>query len=155
MEKGFINGIAVKEKDTKATGLYTSSRGSVVDPSLSIVVSYEPLANVNDDGGAHDAETHAEPVNSHEVEYSNPTTSLDYVVPIQVKDVSQAVFNDHMETKTQIHSCDTSKSWGRMDYARALIDIRVDWELKEDMVIAIPNVKDDREVIHTVRVKYE
>ncbi|GJR20009.1 hypothetical protein Tco_0968536 [Tanacetum coccineum] len=40
---------------------------------------------------------------------------------------------------------DTSKSWGRMDYARALIDIRADWELKEDMVIAIPNVKDDRE----------
>ncbi|GKE23203.1 hypothetical protein Tco_1434715 [Tanacetum coccineum] len=108
MEKGFLNGRGVKEKDTKATGLYTSSRGSGVDPSLSIVVSDEPLANVNDDGGAHDAETHAELVNSYEVEYSNPTTSLDYTIPIQVKDVSQAVFNDHMETKTQIHSCDVN-----------------------------------------------
>ncbi|GKF47447.1 hypothetical protein Tco_0137249 [Tanacetum coccineum] len=46
-------------------------------------------------------------------------------------------------------------SWGRMDYARALIDIRADWELKEDMVIAIPNVKDDGEVLHTVRVEHE
>ncbi|GJY50232.1 hypothetical protein Tco_0441079 [Tanacetum coccineum] len=77
MEKGFLNGRGVKEKDTKATGSYTSSRGSDADPSLSTVVSDEPLANVNDDSGAHDAETHAEPVNSHEVEYSNPTASLD------------------------------------------------------------------------------
>ncbi|GJR82723.1 hypothetical protein Tco_0153508 [Tanacetum coccineum] len=45
-------------------------------------------------------------------------------------------------------TADGLSSWGRMDYARALIDIRVDWELKEDMVIAIPNVKDDREVIY-------
>ncbi|GKC97824.1 hypothetical protein Tco_1168099 [Tanacetum coccineum] len=30
------------------------------------------------------------------------------------------------------------QSWGRMDYAHALIDIRADQELKEDMVIAIP-----------------
>ncbi|GJV41464.1 ATPase, F1/V1/A1 complex, alpha/beta subunit [Tanacetum coccineum] len=44
---------------------------------------------------------------------------------------------------------------GRMDYARALIHIRADRELKEDMVIIIPNVKDDAEVLHTVRVKYE
>ncbi|GJV57907.1 ATPase, F1/V1/A1 complex, alpha/beta subunit [Tanacetum coccineum] len=30
-----------------------------------------------------------------------------------------------------------------------------DQELKEDMVIAIPNVEDDGEVLHTVRVEYE
>ncbi|GJZ77851.1 hypothetical protein Tco_0642523 [Tanacetum coccineum] len=47
------------------------------------------------------------------------------------------------------------QSWGRMDYARALIDIRVDRELKEDMVIAIPNVEDDGEFLHTVRMEYE
>ena len=35
------------------------------------------------------------------------------------------------------------QSWGRMDYARALIDIRVYQELKEEMVIAIPNLEDD------------
>ncbi|GJV29040.1 reverse transcriptase domain-containing protein [Tanacetum coccineum] len=46
-------------------------------------------------------------------------------------------------------------SWGRMDYTRALIDIRVDRELKEDMVISILNVKDDGEVLYTVRVEYE
>ncbi|GKC19228.1 probable indole-3-pyruvate monooxygenase YUCCA10, partial [Tanacetum coccineum] len=47
------------------------------------------------------------------------------------------------------------QSWGRMNYARALIYIRADLELKEDMVIAIPNVEDDGEVLHTVRVEYK
>nr|GEY76160.1 hypothetical protein [Tanacetum cinerariifolium] len=47
------------------------------------------------------------------------------------------------------------QSWGRMDYARALIDIRADRELNEEMVIAIPNVECDGEVLHSVRVKYE
>ncbi|GJX71051.1 reverse transcriptase domain-containing protein [Tanacetum coccineum] len=47
------------------------------------------------------------------------------------------------------------QSWGRMDYARALIDVMVDQELKEEMVIAIPNVEDDGEVFHSVRVDYE
>ncbi|GKC77970.1 hypothetical protein Tco_1128744, partial [Tanacetum coccineum] len=47
------------------------------------------------------------------------------------------------------------QSWGRINYPRALIDIRVDRELNEDMVVAIPNVKDDGEVLHTVRVEYE
>ncbi|GJX14846.1 hypothetical protein Tco_0206604 [Tanacetum coccineum] len=46
-------------------------------------------------------------------------------------------------------------SWGCMDYARVLIDIRADWELKEDMVFAIPNLEDDEEVLHMVRVEYE
>ncbi|GKE58108.1 hypothetical protein Tco_1497293, partial [Tanacetum coccineum] len=32
---------------------------------------------------------------------------------------------------------------------------RADQELKEDMVISIPNVEDDGEVLHTVRVEYE
>ncbi|GKD73496.1 hypothetical protein Tco_1331778 [Tanacetum coccineum] len=31
------------------------------------------------------------------------------------------------------------QSWGRMDYARALIDFRADREFKEDMVIVTPN----------------
>ncbi|GJW26964.1 putative reverse transcriptase domain-containing protein [Tanacetum coccineum] len=48
-----------------------------------------------------------------------------------------------------------SKSRGRIDYARALIDVRVDRELKEDMVIAIPNMEDDKEVLHMVRVENE
>nr|GEX92100.1 hypothetical protein [Tanacetum cinerariifolium] len=49
----------------------------------------------------------------------------------------------------------TSKSWGRMNHARALIDIRAHRELKEGMVIVSPNVENDEEVLHTVRVEYE
>ena len=32
------------------------------------------------------------------------------------------------------------QSWGRLDYARAVIEIRADRELKDEMIIAIPNV---------------
>ncbi|GJS06576.1 hypothetical protein Tco_0363372 [Tanacetum coccineum] len=44
------------------------------------------------------------------------------------------------------------QSWGRMDYARALIVIRADRELKIGMVIAIINVEGDGEVLHTTNV---
>nr|GEV81988.1 putative ribonuclease H-like domain-containing protein [Tanacetum cinerariifolium] len=37
------------------------------------------------------------------------------------------------------------QSWGLMNYAQALIDLKADRELKEDMVIVIPNVEADRE----------
>ncbi|GKB45186.1 hypothetical protein Tco_0890128, partial [Tanacetum coccineum] len=37
----------------------------------------------------------------------------------------------------------------------ALIDIRVDRELKDEMIIAIPNVEDDEDVLYMVRVEYE
>ncbi|GJS00878.1 DNA helicase [Tanacetum coccineum] len=37
------------------------------------------------------------------------------------------------------------QSWGRLDYACALIDIRVDREFKEEMIIAIPDVEDNEE----------
>nr|GEV87960.1 hypothetical protein [Tanacetum cinerariifolium] len=47
------------------------------------------------------------------------------------------------------------QSWGRMDYARAFIDIRANRELKEVMVIAIHNIEDDEDVLHSVRVEYE
>nr|GEY86133.1 zinc knuckle CX2CX4HX4C [Tanacetum cinerariifolium] len=42
-----------------------------------------------------------------------------------------------------------------MDYARAFIDTRADRKLNEDMVIVIPKVEDDGEVLHTVRVECE
>ncbi|GJU83901.1 zinc knuckle CX2CX4HX4C containing protein [Tanacetum coccineum] len=41
------------------------------------------------------------------------------------------------------------QSWGHMDYACALIDIRVGRELKDEMVIAIPNMEDDGDVLHS------
>ncbi|PWA57782.1 reverse transcriptase domain-containing protein [Artemisia annua] len=46
------------------------------------------------------------------------------------------------------------QSWGLMDYACTLIDIRVDRELKDEMIIVIPNVEEDGEVLHTMRVKH-
>ncbi|GJZ54884.1 zinc knuckle CX2CX4HX4C containing protein [Tanacetum coccineum] len=43
----------------------------------------------------------------------------------------------------------------RLNYARALIDIRVDRELKETMAIDVPCLEGDRDVSHTLRVEYE
>ncbi|GJZ62226.1 hypothetical protein Tco_0618363 [Tanacetum coccineum] len=43
--------------------------------------------------------------------------------------------------------------WGRLDYACALIDINADRELKSEMIISIPNMEDDGETPHTVRVE--
>lgn len=47
------------------------------------------------------------------------------------------------------------QSWGRFDYARALIDIKADQELKGKMVITVPSWDGEGEVLHTVRVEYE
>ncbi|GKE90940.1 hypothetical protein Tco_1572035 [Tanacetum coccineum] len=44
------------------------------------------------------------------------------------------------------------QSWGRLNYARALIDIRVDRELKEIMVIVVQCLEGNRDMLHTVRV---
>nr|GEZ97107.1 reverse transcriptase domain-containing protein [Tanacetum cinerariifolium] len=46
-------------------------------------------------------------------------------------------------------------SWGRLNYARALIEIRTDREIKDTMVISIPSVEGNGEVLHTVRIEYE
>ncbi|PWA58725.1 reverse transcriptase domain-containing protein [Artemisia annua] len=40
------------------------------------------------------------------------------------------------------------QSWGRLNYSRSLIDIRADRELKENMVIAIPNLEGEGDVLH-------
>ncbi|GJW04266.1 hypothetical protein Tco_1563122 [Tanacetum coccineum] len=40
-----------------------------------------------------------------------------------------------------------------LDYARAFIDIRADRELKDEIIIVIPKVEDDGEVIHTNQSK--
>ncbi|GJV75391.1 reverse transcriptase domain-containing protein [Tanacetum coccineum] len=45
------------------------------------------------------------------------------------------------------------QSWERLNYARALIDIRVG--LRKNMIIAIPNLEGEGEVLYTVRIKYE
>ncbi|GJZ81817.1 zinc knuckle CX2CX4HX4C containing protein [Tanacetum coccineum] len=47
------------------------------------------------------------------------------------------------------------KSWGRLNYFCVLIDIRVDQELKDNMIIVIPNLEGNGYVLHTVWVEYE
>lgn len=47
------------------------------------------------------------------------------------------------------------QSWGRLNYTRALLDIRADRELKYTMVIAISSLEGNGDVLHTVRMEYE
>ncbi|GJT05975.1 reverse transcriptase domain-containing protein [Tanacetum coccineum] len=47
------------------------------------------------------------------------------------------------------------QSWGRMDYARALVDIRIDQALKDTMVISILNPIGNGVTMHTIKVEYE
>ncbi|GJS40880.1 hypothetical protein Tco_0565923 [Tanacetum coccineum] len=47
------------------------------------------------------------------------------------------------------------RSWGRLNYAHALIDITADQKLKKSMVIAIPKLDGNGDVLHTVKVEYE
>ncbi|GKF07394.1 hypothetical protein Tco_0041618 [Tanacetum coccineum] len=42
-----------------------------------------------------------------------------------------------------------------MESCDAILIFVADRELKENMIIAIPNVKDDGEVLYTVRVEHE
>ncbi|GJU89006.1 hypothetical protein Tco_1301429 [Tanacetum coccineum] len=43
------------------------------------------------------------------------------------------------------------QSWGRMDYARALVDIRVDRAIKDSMVISILNLIGNGVTMHTIK----
>ncbi|GKC86741.1 hypothetical protein Tco_1147390, partial [Tanacetum coccineum] len=40
------------------------------------------------------------------------------------------------------------QSWGHLDYARALIDVRANLEFKEEIIIVIPDVEDNEEVLY-------
>nr|GEV35361.1 hypothetical protein [Tanacetum cinerariifolium] len=57
-------------------------------------------------------------------------------------------------TPVMLDSCTVTtciKSWGRMDYARALVDIRVDLALKDTMVILVPNPVDNGVTVYTIK----
>ncbi|GJR64331.1 hypothetical protein Tco_0010396 [Tanacetum coccineum] len=61
-------------------------------------------------------------------------------------------------TPIMLDSCTTTtcmQSWGRMGYARALIDIRADRALKDTMVILVPNLIRNGVIMHTIKVEYE
>ncbi|GKA77605.1 hypothetical protein Tco_0784066 [Tanacetum coccineum] len=44
-----------------------------------------------------------------------------------------------------------TESWGRLGYARALIELWADLELKESMVVAIPRMDGKGNILHTIR----
>ncbi|GJX09212.1 hypothetical protein Tco_0199071 [Tanacetum coccineum] len=47
------------------------------------------------------------------------------------------------------------QSWGRLNFVRALIDLRVDQALKSSMVIAVSTLKGKEYILHTIRIEYE
>ncbi|GJV10410.1 putative reverse transcriptase domain-containing protein, partial [Tanacetum coccineum] len=47
------------------------------------------------------------------------------------------------------------QSWGRSSYARAMIELRADVELKDNIVVAMPKIKGEGHYICNVRVEYE
>ncbi|GJT33491.1 copia protein [Tanacetum coccineum] len=47
------------------------------------------------------------------------------------------------------------QSWGRSSYTRAMIELRADVELKDNIVVAMPKIKKDGHYICNVRVEYE
>nr|GFC23382.1 hypothetical protein [Tanacetum cinerariifolium] len=55
-------------------------------------------------------------------------------------------------TPVMLYSCTVTtcmESWGRIHYARDLVDIRVDRSLKDTMVISIPNTIENGVTMHT------
>ncbi|GKA89206.1 zinc knuckle CX2CX4HX4C containing protein [Tanacetum coccineum] len=61
-------------------------------------------------------------------------------------------------TPIMLDSCTTTtcmQSWGRMDYAQTLIDIRIDQALKDTMIILVPNLIGNGVTMHTSKVEYE
>ncbi|GJU64129.1 retrotransposon protein, putative, ty1-copia subclass [Tanacetum coccineum] len=47
------------------------------------------------------------------------------------------------------------QSWSRSSYARVMIELRVDVELKDTIVVAMPKIMEERYYTCTVRVEYE
>ncbi|GJS08602.1 hypothetical protein Tco_0365398 [Tanacetum coccineum] len=47
------------------------------------------------------------------------------------------------------------QSWGRSNYARAMIELRADEKLKDTIVVAMPKLIDDGFNMYTIRVEYE
>ncbi|GJT49931.1 reverse transcriptase domain-containing protein [Tanacetum coccineum] len=47
------------------------------------------------------------------------------------------------------------ESWGRISFARALIEVSVDYVLKKEVVMAIPNEEDEGYTREVIRVEYE
>ncbi|GJY25195.1 hypothetical protein Tco_0399921, partial [Tanacetum coccineum] len=61
------------------------------------------------------------------------------------KNVSNEVVRNTLRSFASLVSNEACSRKGRLDYARTLIEIRADRELKNAMIISIPNVEDDGE----------
>ena len=46
-------------------------------------------------------------------------------------------------------------SWGRSSYARALIEINATNDLRNTLVVVVPNINGTGYTKHTIRVEYE
>nr|GEV62499.1 hypothetical protein [Tanacetum cinerariifolium] len=65
-----------------------------------------------------------------------------------------SVIATRLGTSVMLYSCTVTKcmqSWERMDYARALVNIRVDRDLKSIMVIYVPNPIGNGVTKHTIK----
>ncbi|GKG15633.1 zinc finger, CCHC-type containing protein [Tanacetum coccineum] len=47
------------------------------------------------------------------------------------------------------------QSWGRSSYARVMIELRADVELKDNIIVAMPKIIEEGHYICNVRVEYE
>ncbi|GJX82415.1 hypothetical protein Tco_0331896 [Tanacetum coccineum] len=174
MEKGFLsqkgkgrgNGVKKKQSTTDDLAKVTVSTDEVAkstphvvpehyaanNPGTALVVDRKVVEGVDESVNTI-SKSFASLVTNEVVTIKVNLRSLDSDKPInakvEVKIPKAFILDVHSRFRFSLYGY---FSWGRMDYARALIDIRADRELKEDMVIVIPNVEDDGKVLHTVIV---
>nr|GEU48788.1 reverse transcriptase domain-containing protein [Tanacetum cinerariifolium] len=96
------------------------------------------------------------PSNSNEAnEASQPSTKSS---PISLLEDGLSAMGTKLGNPIMLDSYTSSmriNSWGQLNYDRDLIEIRTDREIKDTMVISIPSVEGNGEVLHAVRIEYE
>ncbi|GKE60517.1 hypothetical protein Tco_1510884, partial [Tanacetum coccineum] len=91
---------------------------------------------------------------------------LNYCVWVKLHDIPVTTFTDDglsvMATKQgkpmMLNAYTSSmcmKSWGRLNFGGALIDLRADLALKSFMVIAVSTLEGKEDILHTIRIEYD
>ncbi|GJV49229.1 hypothetical protein Tco_1439441 [Tanacetum coccineum] len=156
MEIGFLSykgsgvGRAMKEKralmPNKSVEVVNVNSATHADmgrfPSMSEIHGIYPLASVNEES-LNDAGTKVE---RHGVHVT--TFSKDGLSAIATK-LGTPLMSDSYTSDMCI------QSWDRSSYARALIEVRADVELKDNIVVAMPKLVGDGFYTCNVRVEYE
>lgn len=47
------------------------------------------------------------------------------------------------------------ESWGMSSFARAMIDLHADVDLKDTLIVVVPNIDGNRYIMNFICVKYE